>query len=219
MHRSKGRQWVSGLAIGALVGVAATSLVWATRPDERASTPTTAHPGDRRGYHLTSPAEEVPGTDRRAVVSTTISLPPTWTQTAGGRAQVLGFHEGDAACLYRIVVVSRVRLGEAPDAAHHAEAVVPGAARYLLDEGQRRSVAWRVVRLQTHQPHVKVRAVRVAPLGYLSEQLGATAWLETIATATSDLGDECHSGTYRETIAHGLGDALATASVRAYLQP
>ena len=217
------RRWAMPVAIGVVVGVAATTVAWAPW-DDAADEPAPAtsqatHPGDKLGHHLTSPTEEVPGTDRRAVVRTTVSLPATWGQVSGQQAQVLGFREGSRGCTYRVLIISRIRLGDQADAASHAASVVPGEGRYVLDSGQRRSVAWRVVRIPTQLPQVKVRAVRVAPLGAISEQLGSTAWLETIATATSDLGDECHSGTYRETLARGLGDAMATATVSAYLRP
>jgi hypothetical protein len=43
---------------------------------------------------------------------------------------------------------------------------------------------------------------------------GQQVWTELRATAVSRRGDECHSGTYRESLGPALGDALATARTR-----
>jgi hypothetical protein len=214
----------TAVAAALLAGVLAVTLVWAavreeesadTSTDDRVETPA-ARPGDRRAHRLTSPSEPVPDTDGRAVVRTTLSLPTSW-QPVEGITDVLAFHEGTPGCTYRVTIVSRVRVGDEATATAHAEAVVPGTGRYLLDEGRRRQVAWRVVRRNTGGQRVEVRAVRVAPLGAVSTQLGAKAWLETLATARSGEGDECHSGSYRDSLAGALGDAFATATVRAYV--
>jgi hypothetical protein len=222
-------------AAAVVAGVLAVTLVWSVVRSEddggsssgtasrttsasasASATTRAAQPGDRRAYRLTSPTEPVPGTRGKAVSRTTIALPATWAPVKG-ITEVLAFHEGRPGCTYRVTIVSRVRTGPEPTAAAHAAATVPGTGRYLLDEGRRRQVAWRVVRRRAGRQVVKVSAIRVAPLGFVSKQLGAKAWLETLATATSHPGDECHSGTYRDTLAGGLGDALATATVSAYI--
>jgi hypothetical protein len=92
----------------------------------------------------------------------------------------------------------------------------------VLDDGDRRSMSWRVVRRPgtRDDPRVRLAAVRVSPAfaepGALAED--QRLWLEVRATATSRRGDECHSGTYREVVGPALGDAMATARVsgRAY---
>jgi hypothetical protein len=42
-------------------------------------------------------------------------------------------------------------------------------------------------------------------------------WRETTASAASGPNDECHSGTYRDTVGPGIGDILATARGRGYV--
>ena len=47
---------------------------------------------------------------------------------------------------------------------------------------------------------------------------GRKLWFQTTVTATSRVGDECHSGTYRDVAGPIIGDALATERIRAFIK-
>jgi hypothetical protein len=69
------------------------------------------------------------------------------------------------------------------------------------------------VRLRTAGEQVRIRAMRA---DRRSIGNGAHKWQETVVTAASRKGGECHSGTYREVLGPQIGNALATAVGRAY---
>jgi hypothetical protein len=144
----------------------------------------------------------------------TITFPAAW-KTVDASARRLRLREGTTACTYTVDVTVGVVAVDATDATATARSLVPTGDGRLLETGRRGSAAWRVVKLRGNGTQVRVDAVRAQPLRYISSQAGRPTWLATRIKAASDAGDECHSGTYRDTLGPHLGDALATLRARA----
>jgi hypothetical protein len=70
------------------------------------------------------------------------------------------------------------------------------------------------VKLHGNGTQVRLDAVRVQPLRFVSSRAGRPTWVATRVRGASDRGDECHAGTYRDTLGPALGDALATVRAR-----
>jgi hypothetical protein len=153
--------------------------------------------------------------NRQTGTSVNFYVPSRWSALKPKDKRHQSFHEGSSRCRYSVTFTTGQVAGtdEAPEA--HVTAKVPAAgAPYVLDYGQRGSAtAWRVVRLKTTDQTVKLRAMRA---DRRSIGNGTHKWQETIVTASSRRGDECHSGTYREVLGPQIGNALATATGRAY---
>jgi hypothetical protein len=123
--------------------------------------------------------------------------------------------EGSRACTYTVRASLVVAAGDEANAAARTSALAPATGARLLESGTRNRAAWRVTR-PAAAGQIRLVAVRVDPLG---SQSGAKLWLQTTVTAVSDAGDECHSGTYRDAAGPAIGDALATARTRAFVNP
>src|SRR4051794_36130124 len=139
---------------------------------------------------------------RMTGTSVNFFVPKAWQALRPKDKRHLSFHEGRPICRYAITFTTR----QAPDSTEtpveHVTKAVPAAGTpNLLDSGQRGSTAaWRVVRLKTAGPsgtQVRLRAMRADRRSIGS---GAHVWQETVATAASRKGGECHSGTYREVL-------------------
>jgi hypothetical protein len=91
--------------------------------------------------------------------------------------------------------------------------LVPVGARYLLDGGQRGNTAFRVVRRKSVAGRVRVDALWAGVLTRRADiaPAGKWAWSEIHVTARSRSGDECHSGTWRQSLGPAIGDSLAVA--------
>jgi hypothetical protein len=152
---------------------------------------------------------------RMTGTSVTFFTPLSWHVLRAKDARHLSFHEGRPICRYTVTFTTR----QAPDTTQtpveHVQAAVPAAgARYVIDFGQRGAAsAWRVVRLETAGQQIRLRAMRV---DRRSTGNGAHVWQETLVSAASRMGGECHSGTYRNVLGPQIGSALATATGRAY---
>ncbi len=129
-------------------------------------------------------------------------------------ATSLRLREGSNLCSYAVVATVDVVHVDATSATDAARAIAPLADGRLLEAGHRGSAAWRVVKLRGNGAQVRLDAIRAQPLRYISSQAKQPTWLVTRFTAASDPGDECHAGTYRDTLGPALGDALATARAR-----
>ncbi|MEA2256477.1 MAG: hypothetical protein QOG35_2522 [Solirubrobacteraceae bacterium] len=164
---------------------------------------------------VAAPVDGLPGTT--AQISTKLTFPADW-RVRSLKAGVLTLREGSRQCLYTVRAFSRVSAADAADAAARVTALAPATGARLLDSGVRTSTAWRVTRPETGNQQVRIVAVRAQPLRFAGGQVGRTLWLETTVTAVSRVGDECHSGTYREVAGPYIGDALATARARAFVQ-
>jgi hypothetical protein len=153
--------------------------------------------------------------NRLTGTSVNFFAPRSWHVLRAKDKRHLSFHEGTAICRYTVIFTTRQVADTAQTPAEHVAAAVPAAgAPYLIDSGQRgATAAWRVVRLRTTDQTVRLRAMRA---DRRSIGNGAHKWQETLVTAASRKGGECHSGTYREVLGPQIGNALATASGRAY---
>jgi|GEM_PF-6672070 len=148
-----------------------------------------------------------------------LSFPTSWTRVSSPATR-LSLRTGDGACRYSIVARTGVAVTTAGDAPAFALALAPAKARLVLDQGVRGSSAWRVTRTQDEPRRIVLHAVRVSPLTSVGRRLGLTAgqraFQVTTVDAKSRVGDECHSGTYRQGVGPSIGDALATARGRAF---
>ena len=156
--------------------------------------------------------------NRLTGTSVNFFVPRSWHVLRARDKRHLSFHEGRPICRYTVTFTTRQAAESAQSPAERVEAAVPAAGpAYLLDSGQRGSTAaWRVVRLKTSGPsgtQVRIRAMRA---DRRSVGNGAHKWQETVVSAASRKGGECHSGTYREVLGPQIGNALATASGRTY---
>ena len=151
-------------------------------------------------------------------LSVNLVTPPTWSAVRSSKPTFLAFHQGSSRCRYSISVTTRLAADTRQTPAEHVAAALPvPSSPYLLDQGTRNSsTAWRVIRLARpgSSGSVSLRAMR-ADHRHLGT--GDVAWQETVVAATSRSSDECHAGTYRSALGPQIGDALATATGRAYL--
>jgi opacity protein-like surface antigen len=141
--------------------------------------------------------------------------PGTWTRLKPTDSRHLSFHRGTASCRYSITFTTRIAADRAESAEAHVLRATPVPSRaYLLDAGTRNGIAaWRVTRLKTTDGTVRLLAMQAVRR---SLGPGRRAWHETVVTATSRKGDECHSGTYRQATGPQIGTALASADGRIY---
>ena len=154
--------------------------------------------------------------NRLTGTSMSFFVPKSWQVLRAKDNRHLSFHTGRSICRYSVTFTTRQAADTAETPAEHVAAAVPAAGpRYVLDFGQRgTTAAWRVVRLPTNSlQQIRLRAMRA---DRRSIGNGAHKWQETVVSAASRKGGECHSGTYREVLGPQIGNALATASGRAY---
>jgi hypothetical protein len=145
--------------------------------------------------------------------------PSAWAPLKQTRKTHLSFHVGTTNCRYSVTFATRLASAEAnPAPLEHVTTELPVAgSAYVIDQGTRNSsTAWRVTRLKPSGApgagRIQLRAMR-ADRRTLA---GVRAWQETVVSATSRAADECHAGTYRDVVGPQIGDALATATGRAY---
>jgi hypothetical protein len=162
-----------------------------------------------------APVQGLPGVTAQAAA--TLPFPTNW-RVASLKKGVLVMREGGRACTYTVRASVTVAAGDAADAMARATALTPATGSRVLESGTRNRAAWRVTRPAADR-QIRIVAVRVDPLAAAGRQAGAMLWLQTSVTAASHVGDECHSGTYRDGVGPGIGDALAAARTRGYLNP
>ncbi len=135
---------------------------------------------------------------RMAGASVSFLAPATWTTLRRRDRRHLSFRVGHTACVYSRHVdhAGRRRAGAGESAAEHVAAATPVPSRnYVIDSGTRGGAAWRVTRLKTTDGRVRLLAQHAVARSYGPS---ARAWHETIVSAVSRAGSECHSGTYRQ---------------------
>jgi hypothetical protein len=169
------------------------------------------------GLSSTAPAEGLGGST--SFFRARVVLPASWKRLSAPTG-ALRFREGHGHCFFTVTLSLRTRVAAAGSPADHvaADLAVPAPA-YLLDAGQRAPGAWRVTRGATANQRITLNGeyARVAHADAGLIPGGQSAWAEIVATASSRPGDECHSGTWRDTLGPALGDAFATARTRAYV--
>jgi hypothetical protein len=162
------------------------------------------------GLAVTGPLSEF-----RAVARFRVVVPARWTRRSAPAGR-LRFLTPGTGCRYTVTLRARTALGAPGDAAARVGAGLPSPSpARLLDDGVRRSAAFRVIRPQSDGGRVRLRGQRSAVLTRRADiaPAGQVAWTDVLASAISRQGDECHSGTYRQVLGPQLGDALATARV------
>jgi hypothetical protein len=168
------------------------------------------------GLTSTAPAEGVGGST--TYFRARVVLPTSWKRLSAPSG-ALRFREGHGHCFFTVTLSLRTRVAAAGSPADHvtADLAVPA---HLLDGGQRPPGAWRVTRDATAKQRITVHGeyARVAHADAGLIPGGQSAWAEIVAAASSRPGDECHSGTYRDTLGPALGDAFATARTMAYVR-
>jgi hypothetical protein len=189
------------LAVAALVGTAGVAA--ATAPRDRYVR-----------HHISFTQNGVFQPGNREGLSVNLVTPAAWTVSKHTKTH-LSLRVGTTHCRYSVTFTTRLAEDTDEQPLEHVTAAlaVPGSP-YLLDQGTRgSSAAWRVTRLKTSGPRVQLRAMRA---DHRSLGDGVKAWQETVVSATSRARDECHTGTYRDALGPQIGDALATATGRAY---
>jgi hypothetical protein len=151
-----------------------------------------------------------------AVEGARVVVPGDWQKLSAPAGGLRFLGSRNTSCRYRIAFTAKSRLGAPADPVAYVTAALPAAsAPYLLDSGVHGGRAFRVVRRRT-TGQVRVDALFATVLTRRADiaPAGQVAWGEIHVVATSRPGDECHSGTYRDTLGPQIGDALATARVR-----
>jgi hypothetical protein len=200
----------ASLALGLLVSAAAAVVPAAAQaaPTSSDYIARSVTPPASQGLPVAAPLDEF-----RAVARIRVIVPERWTvqRAPAGR---LRFLTPGVGCRYQVTFSVRPVIAAPgdPSARVNAQLVPPSTAR-LLDEGRRVGSAYRVTRPVTTDGTVSVRGLRSAVLTRRTDIVpaGQVAWADLTASARSRPGDECHSGTYRQTLGPQLGDALATA--------
>jgi hypothetical protein len=153
--------------------------------------------------------------------SASVRVPTNWKTSSGGSTS-LKFSEGAPKCRYSGSISAHVEQGAKGNANAFVAADLPESnARLILDQGLRGTGAWRVVRVQRSDNRTQVKGEFARPLTVTKSAIPSTqtAWLVLKASATSQRGSECHSGTYREALGPSLGDAFATQRSTGFVFP
>jgi hypothetical protein len=153
--------------------------------------------------------------DLAATSSARVVVPTAWQKRSAPAGRLRLHTKQNANCSYGLTYrVSSVIAPTAP-ASDYATGLLPAAnARYVIDSGTRGSSAFRVVRrARTSDGRVHVDAVWAGVLTRRADVVpaGQTAWTLIRVAAVSDKGDECHSGTWRQSLGPAIGDSLAVA--------
>jgi hypothetical protein len=147
-------------------------------------------------------------------VSANFWRPATWTLRSHTSASRTYRGPSNGACTYDVRVSTRVTPDKAQSATEHVTDALPVPTRArVLETGTRNASAWRIVRPLTTDGRVRVDAMLATRRGFGA---GTKAWHEIRVNALSRPGNECHSGTYRETLRMQVGDLLATSTGRIY---
>jgi len=153
--------------------------------------------------------------------SASVRLPTNWkTRSAGSTS--LRFSEGSAQCRYSGSISAHVEEGAKGNASAFVAADLPETnSRLILDQGLRGIGAWRVIRVQRSDNRTQVKAEFARTLTVTKNAIPSSraAWLVLQASATSQPGSECHSGTYREALGPSLGDAFALVHTTGFVFP
>jgi len=152
-------------------------------------------------------------------LSARVHFPRSFQVLASGSHLTL--RSGSPACKYTTRVRTRMDVTPAgTTAAEHLLALTPGSGSYLLDEGTRGRMPWRVTRVRADRARLVAAAVvpanasQVRQLGLTAAQ---TAYRVVHVQAESRPGDECHTGSYRNSLGPQIGDALAISKTRSYV--
>ena len=196
---------LTGLTAAATVTAALSctvALAAATRYDTHSYTQAKS-----QGMAVSGPLSDYVALARGRVV-----VPSQWTVLKAPQGR-LRFKSGHDACHYTTTFSIATRTASATDdpTAYVTSALPAKSASYVLDSGRRGGRAFRVVRaggqpqtLDALWTGTLTRRADIAPTG---QAIWTTIKVHSVAGAR----DECHAGTWRDTLGPQLGDALATA--------
>jgi hypothetical protein len=154
-----------------------------------------------------------PLSDLLAVAGGRVVVPARWTVLRAPAGRLRFQSRNNPSCRYTTTFTIATRTAPPADdpVAYVTSALPAKGPRYVLDNGRHGGAAFRVVRaggrpttLDALWTGQLTRRADVAPSGQ-------AIWTNIKAHAVARTGDECHSGTWRQTLGPQLGDALATA--------
>jgi hypothetical protein len=194
-------------ALACIIALAATSTAFGaqrgtfvTRTFTERATPGLAVTGALSGYRATSTGRVV--------------VPSAWRGRKPPAGQLRFQSVNNPTCRYDVTYAIRSLVAPSQDPSAYVAAALPAAtSRHLLDSGTRGNRAFRVVRRPSVSGRVQLDALWVGLLTRRSDiaPAGQVAWTEISVRAVSRLGDECHSGTWRQALGPAIGDSLAVA--------
>jgi hypothetical protein len=154
-----------------------------------------------------------PLTGFRVTSRARVTVPTRWERrdTTAGRLRFKVARGGN--CTYDLVYTVRSSIGPAGSAEARVTDALPAAgAPYVLDSGVHGRRAFRVVR-QKGSRRIRIDGQWSGVLTKRTDIVpsGKAAWTDIRVVATTRKGDECHSGTWRETMGPDIGDSLAVA--------
>lgn len=177
----------------------------------------------QRGGYVTASLREpakpglpVTGTLSDLVVTSNarVVVARAWQRRAAPAGQLLLRTSQNPSCRYDVRYSVRSVVDASQAAADRVAARLPAeSSRHLLDSGVRGNRAFRVVRQPGVGGRVRVDALWVGVLTRRADiaPAGQSAWTEIRVSARSRAGDECHAGTWRESLGPAIGDSLAVA--------
>jgi hypothetical protein len=152
-----------------------------------------------------------------------LNFPIAWK--ARTSATALTITKSTPACTYKVTAKADYVVGDkGADTAPLVEAAAPAKGPYLLDHGTRGTTSWRVTRVQDGSTRTRLVAVRMAPTAITAGTkaplpAGKQFFLRTTVRAIDGADDECHTGTYRQSLGPAIGDALVTQKGSGFIQP
>jgi hypothetical protein len=155
--------------------------------------------------------------DLVATSNARVLIPAGWRPRSASAGQLRFQTTQNASCRYNVRYTVSSVLAPAGDAGDYAAERLPAASsRYLLDSGERGNRAFRVVRQRSSGGGVRVEALWAGVLTRRSDVAanGQIAWTEIRVSAVARSGDECHAGTWRESLGPTIGDSLAVARTK-----
>lgn len=203
-------------ALAAGIGLALMLAVPATAADQRYVSRTITEPANP-GLRVTGVLSDMVATSNARIVVLT-----SWRQLTAPSGKRRFRNVQNRSCQFTITYSASSVLSSDPDAEQYVTARLPAASsQHLLDSGQRGSRAFRVVRRPGIGGRVRVDAIWAGVLTKRDDIAPGdqTAWTEIRVAAISDVGDECHSGTWREALGPAIGDSLAVARTKLRFTP
>jgi len=144
------------------------------------------------------------------VLRTSYIAPGSWKAAKAARNATTRRFGPVGSCKIKITLTARAVADADEPAAARVVRLLPIPARYLHDEGTRRTAAWRVVRSSGSRT-ITGMLVRPAPT-VRTQPPGGRVWLELKAVGKIDPTVECHAGGPR-SVAAAFGDLLAAGSL------
>ncbi len=196
------RIWLLAAAVGltAAASAGAQRGVFQTRSLAEPARPGLAVTGVLSGYRVTSVGRVV--------------VPTSWRSLAAPAGTLRFLTMSNPSCRYTVTYTVKSVVAPSQDATAYVTAGLPSpSSRHLIDSGARGNRAFRVVRRPGIGGRVRLDALWA---GVLTKRMdiapaGQVAWTLIRVTAVSRAGDECHAGTWRETLGPAIGDSLAVA--------